>query len=845
MLFIYCIMALGLTSSLSCQCPYLAAQHPPHAQGSSILFGDFPEIQNNIVEFMYKLLHDYHEPIVELDIPCPSIVGRYFAILSPSTTQKILLHNRGAFTKGGIEQRIEKTIFYPEGLLWMPANERWKSLNTALFNGPFNPHGFPNCYGHVFHENTLWFIDRLSQLPQPFDLYRECTYYATRTMTHALFNYILTDDELVTIVDAFTFIRTFMNNRETSIVTLPVILPLPDHRLFNLYKTRFTTILKKIIEQAPYSVTHNGITYPTILGILTTHRDPSSGKHLTDEEIMSHAATLFFAGHTTTAIFTTMLIYNLSMHPAWYYTIQDELQQKYTDRSVNWIPLGALKNYTNFKNEVLRLFSPLPLISVDTTKDIVVDGYLLPKHSTLIIPIDALHKHPDFYKNPTSFNPNRFNIDDPDYTPQTETLLSFDFGHRRCLGQWFAQAEAQHLITHLINKNITFTIEPHSEPVKLLIELTGLPDQTILASIQRPNRNYSEPLCTDCYAIQDIPLQIISMRYENEAKTIKTYRLAPMYTKKLPFSYHAGDHIDIVAKNNFNQTVVRNFSISSSPTDSDEWLEITVKKESASHTYIPVSSFMHEELTEHDIVFVRAPMDDGINIISDQHTDQPLVLIAGGIGITPFMSILRSHAAQKKSQELYCIYTCKTKEECAFYEEINTFNEDSSHIHTYITFTQEPLASFGILPSNHYQGRVSSTLLDTINIPNLSQATIYICGKEEMCRDIQQLLQTMYAVPATSIHRLAFGSTIDQSTARYYTKDEVAQHATRDDAWIIIEGIIYDITSYIDKHTGFDIILDYLGTDCTNAFNETPHSAQAKKLLYQSNDIHMMGYLEL
>lgn len=51
------------------------------------------------------------------------------------------------------------------------------------------------------------------------------------------------------------------------------------------------------------------------------------------------------------------------------------------------------------------------------------------------------------------------------------------------------------------------------------------------------------------------------------------------------------------------------------------------------------------------------------------------------------------------------------------------------------------------------------------------------------------------------------------------TKTEVAKHASENDCWTIINGSVYDITSYIPRHPGGKNILSACGTDGTNLFN--------------------------
>eukprot|EP00639_Heterosigma_akashiwo_P006913 CAMPEP_0194564858 /NCGR_PEP_ID=MMETSP0292-20121207/4343_1 /TAXON_ID=39354 /ORGANISM="Heterosigma akashiwo, Strain CCMP2393" /LENGTH=111 /DNA_ID=CAMNT_0039414067 /DNA_START=47 /DNA_END=382 /DNA_ORIENTATION=- len=56
-----------------------------------------------------------------------------------------------------------------------------------------------------------------------------------------------------------------------------------------------------------------------------------------------------------------------------------------------------------------------------------------------------------------------------------------------------------------------------------------------------------------------------------------------------------------------------------------------------------------------------------------------------------------------------------------------------------------------------------------------------------------------------------------------FTKEEVAKHNSPDDAWIIIDGKVYDITDYIDIHPGGEAILGPLGGDASKGFHGPQH----------------------
>lgn len=76
-----------------------------------------------------------------------------------------------------------------------------------------------------------------------------------------------------------------------------------------------------------------------------------------------------------------------------------------------------------------------------------------------------------------------------------------------------------------------------------------------------------------------------------------------------------------------------------------------------------------------------------------------------------------------------------------------------------------------------------------------------------------------------------------------YTTEQVAQHASKTDCWTIIDGSVYNITSYVARHPGGAEILRACGTDATTLFKQretpsgesvgsgSPHSPSAESQL--------------
>ena len=62
-----------------------------------------------------------------------------------------------------------------------------------------------------------------------------------------------------------------------------------------------------------------------------------------------------------------------------------------------------------------------------------------------------------------------------------------------------------------------------------------------------------------------------------------------------------------------------------------------------------------------------------------------------------------------------------------------------------------------------------------------------------------------------------------------YTADDVAQHNTEDDCWVIYDNGIYDITNYLDDHDRYLDIREWCGTDMTEAFETKDETGRDHK----------------
>jgi len=75
---------------------------------------------------------------------------------------------------------------------------------------------------------------------------------------------------------------------------------------------------------------------------------------------------------------------------------------------------------------------------------------------------------------------------------------------------------------------------------------------------------------------------------------------------------------------------------------------------------------------------------------------------------------------------------------------------------------------------------------------------------------------------------------------RKISKDEVKKHNTADDAWIIVDGKVYDISAYVELHPGGESILNNVGDDSSDGVHGPQHPASMWDVL----SVYLIGELD-
>lgn len=220
------------------------------------------------------------------------------------------------------------------------------------------------------------------------------------------------------------------------------------------------------------------------------------------------------------------------------------------------------------------------------------------------------------------------------------------------------------------------------------------------------------------------------------------------------------------------QTLTRCYSLSDKP--STEHYRVTIKRQNAppgSPSLPPglASNHFHGAIQAGDVLRVRAPAGA---FFVDPDPNHDIVLIAGGIGITPLLSMLRWCVDEQPMRRIYLYYGLRGGNEHVFKQQLAQLASTHPNFHLLVAYSQpEPDDQLG--RDFQHQGHVDLDLIKK-SLPH-GRHQFYICGPPPMMQSLVPAL-TAWGVAPADIHFEAFGPA---SVRSVNNTSDVSQPATQ------------------------------------------------------------------
>jgi glycine betaine catabolism B len=237
-------------------------------------------------------------------------------------------------------------------------------------------------------------------------------------------------------------------------------------------------------------------------------------------------------------------------------------------------------------------------------------------------------------------------------------------------------------------------------------------------------------------------LTVKCVRVTNETSEAKTFTFVT--DPAILFTYKPGQFVTLELEIN-GKKVFRSYSISSTPSR-PHTLEITVKRVPAPENHLPpglVSNWLHENI-----------LDGAMGKFTCfGSTNQKLLMISAGSGITPMMSMSRWIYDTCGNSDVMFLHSACNGSDIIFRQELELMATKEHNFHLAITLTKP-------IPGQVWtglKGRITPQMLQVIT-PDFSDRTVYVCGPSPFMKHTKAMLKEL-GFPMENYHEESFGGT--------------------------------------------------------------------------------------
>jgi glycine betaine catabolism B len=237
-------------------------------------------------------------------------------------------------------------------------------------------------------------------------------------------------------------------------------------------------------------------------------------------------------------------------------------------------------------------------------------------------------------------------------------------------------------------------------------------------------------------------------RVFDETADVRTFRLVPVDGGPVPFTHQPGQYLTLSLDVD-GRRASRSYTIASPPSRNG-YVEISVKRVADGR----VSPHVHAQLREGTTVKVSAP--GGRFYFSGAGVDRVL-LLAGGVGITPIMAMARDLTDRGWPGRIHLVFSVRTPADIIFADELTHLARRFPNLRLCLVATQADDTWTGA------RGHVNADLLRR-EVPDLATTPVYLCGPQPMMDAMTTLLRGL-GVPADAIHTEAFAPAPEATAA--------------------------------------------------------------------------------
>ena len=214
---------------------------------------------------------------------------------------------------------------------------------------------------------------------------------------------------------------------------------LTDHTARNLaFAYQFRQLGKRIMEDVGRR-RRDHVRGNDIVSLLIDARDRQTGEPMSDRQLLDEILTLIVAGHETTASSLNWFWYLLTQAPEVAARLHAEVDAAPYD-APGYDQLADYPYARRAVDETLRLYPPGWLLTRRSIAASTIGNHALPPRTDVLISPYLIQRHPAYWPQPETFDPDRF-LPEANAARNRFAYLPFGLGPRACIGEHLALIE--------------------------------------------------------------------------------------------------------------------------------------------------------------------------------------------------------------------------------------------------------------------------------------------------------------------------------------------------------------------------------------------------------------------
>ncbi|WP_111511164.1 cytochrome P450 [Mycobacterium kyogaense] len=375
-----------------------------------------------------EVMREAGGPVTRIQLGPARFVPPIIAVMSPAGMRDVLGRNDAVTDRCIIHDEVRHIA--GDSLFVLP-NEQWRPRKRAL-QPVFTKLNVRTFGGHMSSAAQA-FVDRWPAGGEV-DLDTECRRVAMQSLGRSVLGVDL-NERGDTIARCMHVASSYTADRALRPVRAPRWLPTPARRRAR----RAVDAMRRITDEMVQACRADPDRDAPLVQALLAATDPHTGRPLTDDEIANDLLIFMLAGHDTTATALTYALWILGHHPE----IQDRVAAEAAaigSGELTPADVSRLSYTVQVLHEAVRLCPPAAGVARVATRDIEVTGYRIPAGSLVALGLYAMHRDPELWPDPMTFDPDRFSPENVAARDRWQ-FLPFLGGSRPCIGEHFARLE--------------------------------------------------------------------------------------------------------------------------------------------------------------------------------------------------------------------------------------------------------------------------------------------------------------------------------------------------------------------------------------------------------------------